>query len=942
MATGTGPGLTAPADKGSNELGEDDLKVVFKALHSVADKYVFLGMEMNVRMNEIEKIQRQCYNTDECLLKVLLVRLKQIPSLTWRDIDAALRSGPVGEPQLADRIRRQYGHLYSPDPSFEASLDQEQMSEMTKSKKKAKKEKYSKKYTQQDFNEEVSKSIRYRKPLEKVKIDVIEAVVKKTKQKAKKSPYMKNTSKPEKEYEKQAQPKGETQRKKKATEYEKESEVVCSSPERHIMKHSEQRAQKEVQIKFESESSASSSEQEKVQGNNFDSTEESYSSEQEEDSAEEVSETERYQKPSEQPRKSDSHREAPVTKKKGKISSAIKKSKYESQSKPGEKVKRKKKAIDQSIINEASQHEMADDFYGKCKRVARECEQKKSAKYSKKGVQKAPRKNESGSSAMRREDERVSSLYRRLKSRSPKSTKDTHLLKQTQRKKLEYQAKEMAPAKKEIEKKVKESVAVPGDKSSDEEVREKSAPKSLARNEVQTKLESENESSASTSDDQRELHLHKSTRMKEQHKMHRNTDGNENKKERTVRTKMKTKVMNQKGSHSSGTDVRQQCKEDKRSIKAVKVTKKANTEIYLKVNHTSPQKKRQEQTTMKVVELDTPFLDSTRKDSEDEESDSDDSSEDEEDRDSEQKASNEEEETEPDDESSPDTSEEEVKRKPAVSYMKERVKDARRRKGKKVKIAAGAQGLSGERNRSDPGDRDQEAHDIKPKKRSRRRHRESSMRPTTKGSSSPSTSQEENQRQPGSRWTSKLNGKGKTQRKKKESVKKNETTAGLSSLTETDNSSPECDILKNISETESKGLRKVFKRFFGRLCFTIKAPVELATRLQMKGLLTYSVMNELLLSPESEQAKSITLVKALQKQVKSCPDKMFNIIDIFLHNEVLQQTGREIWAETGKNNVLNRWIGTGAMKYHFMQEIFVLKDQPLCLAVNFLLLKARQ
>ena len=157
------------------------------------------------------------------------------------------------------------------------------------------------------------------------------------------------------------------------------------------------------------------------------------------------------------------------------------------------------------------------------------------------------------------------------------------------------------------------------------------------------------------------------------------------------------------------------------------------------------------------------------------------------------------------------------------------------------------------------------------------------------------------------------------------------------SSTDTDNSSPEIDMLKNITEAESKGLRKVFKHFFGRLCFTIKAPVELATRLQMKGLLTYSVMNELLTSPESEQAKSITLVRALQKQVKSRPDKMFNIIDVFLHDKVMQQTGREIWTETGKNSVL---IYSGVEQIlqnsTSMQEKFVLKDLPSCLAVNYL------
>ena len=135
MATGTGPCRSTPAD----ELGEDDLRVVFKALHAVAKKYMFLGVEMKVKMSEIEKIQSQCSDPDECLLKVFSIRLRKIPSLTWRDIDTALRSDTVGEPQLADRIRRQYGHLYSPGPSFETSLVQElgrKKSEVSKSKKK--------------------------------------------------------------------------------------------------------------------------------------------------------------------------------------------------------------------------------------------------------------------------------------------------------------------------------------------------------------------------------------------------------------------------------------------------------------------------------------------------------------------------------------------------------------------------------------------------------------------------------------------------------------------------------------------------------------------------------------------------------------------------------------------------------------------------------------
>ena len=920
MATGTGPCRSAPANQSHqspDELGEDDLNVVLEALHPVAAKYMFLGVAMKVKMNEIKKIQKRCSDHDECLLEVLSVRLKQIPPLTWRDIDTALRSDTVGEPQLADRIRRQYGHLYTPDPSFEASLDQEQgrkMSSMTKSKKKTKKEKPSRKYTKQDSDEEVSESERYRKPSKKLQMDVNEAVVKKIKQKAKKCPYIKRHPKPEKQYiEKESKHRGETQRKKKATKYDKESQVVCGSQHRHKVKHSEQRAQKEVQIESESESFASScSEQEIVRVDNSDSTEESYSLEQEEDSAEEVSETERYQKPSERPKVDEyphSHRETHVRMTKGKIGrcSDLEKSKFESQSKPEAKAKQKKKEVDQSV-SKASQHEMPGDVHGKHKKVVREHKQKKSGKHSKKGVQKAPRENESESSAMRREEERVSSSYHRGKSRKPISAKDLQQ-KQSQGEKLEYQTK--PTAKKDVYRKGKGIFPVAKEQSSDEEVREKPAPKSLRQKEEQTNSESEDESSASTSDDQNEL-IYESTVVIKHHKMHPNTDVNEIEKERAVRIKKKTKVTKQKHFCCSDTDMREQRKEGKTSTK---VNQKTSKEKYLKAD-TSLRKERREQaekekisSKKKVVERDTPSSDSTQEDSEEEESDSDDSSEDEEDRDSEQKSSNEEEETEPDDESFPDISEEEVKRKPSVPYMKERVKEIGGTKGKRVKIAADIPHLPGDEDQADPGGRDQEEHDIQPKKRSRRRHRESSMSPTARGSSSPSTSQEENQNKEEGKKQPDPKRRKKTKEQgvdiKQENVRRKEEE-NMPSSSDTDDSSPECD-MRSLTEEECKKLKKVYKRFFGKLCCAIVNPVETAAQLQEKRLISQSIMKDLIMSPESQQSKTISVVGLISKKIGAHPDRLFLFIDILLDYDApqLQRVGREMLTEAGNLTLIS-------------------------------------
>ena len=901
MATGSGPCRSAPADQSHqspDELSEDDLKVVFKALHSVAEKYVFLGVEMNVKINEIEKIQKRCSDPDECLLKVLSVRLKQIPSLTWRDIDTALRSGPVGEPQLADRIRRQfYAHLYSPDPSFEASLDQEQgrnKSGMTKSKKKTKKEKSAMKYKQQD-SDLVRESEKYKKPSEMMPIDINEAVVKKTQQKAKKSPYTKRNSKPGKEYiEKELKHKGETQRKKKLT---KESQVICGSQHRRKVKCSEQRAQKEVRIEPESESSASSSEQEI---NNSDSTEESYSSEQEEDSAEEVSETERYQKYSELLEGIEYphfHRGTPVEKTKGK-SSNLEKTKFKSQKKPERKAKREKKAADQSV-SKASQHEMAGDTHNKCKKVAREHKQKKSEKHSKRGVKKAPGENISESSAMRREEERVSSPYHRGKSTKPKSAKDTHQQKQSQG--LDYQTK--ATAKKEVEWKLKESVSVAKERSSEEEVREKSALKSLRQKEVQTNSESEDEySAASTSNDQSEPNLHESTRMKEYRKVHPNTNGNEVEREMD-KTKEKAKATKQKDFRSSDTDLKKQSKKSETSTKFNQKIKKTSKE------DTNPRKERKEQAEKKrmsfikkVLERDKSSSDITQGESEDEESDSDDSSEDEEDRDSEQKSSNEKEETELNDECSPAISEEEVKRKPAVSYIiKERVKETRGMKGKKVNISADLSDIPGNEFQSDPcrRARDQKGCDIQQKKGSRRGHVESSMSLKARDSSFPSTLQEEYQK----KKESKKQPDPRRQRRTKDQgvdIKQEKEEDVRSSSSDTDDSSPECD-MRSLTEQECKKLKRVFRRFFGKLCCAIVNPVETAAQLQEKRLISQTMMKDLIMSPESQQSKTISVVGQISKKVSAHPDRLFLFIEVLLDYDApqLQRVGREMLTEAG-------------------------------------------
>ena len=134
------------------------------------------------------------------------------------------------------------------------------------------------------------------------------------------------------------------------------------------------------------------------------------------------------------------------------------------------------------------------------------------------------------------------------------------------------------------------------------------------------------------------------------------------------------------------------------------------------------------------------------------------------------------------------------------------------------------------------------------------------------------------------------------QKKKECKVTKREKRESSASSTDNDDSSPECDMTKNISVSERKGLKKVFQDFFGRLCFVMKTPVETATHLQKNGLVTQQVMIELLMSPESEQIKAIWLVNTLQELTKKHPHKIFKIVEV-LHNQHLQEIAREMWTE---------------------------------------------
>ena len=193
--------------------------------------------------------------------------------------------------------------------------------------------------------------------------------------------------------------------------------------------------------------------------------------------------------------------------------------------------------------------------------------------------------------------------------------------------------------------------------------------------------------------------------------------------------------------------------------------------------------------------------------------------------------------------------------------------------------------------------REQEEPDPRGKRRRRKRIRETSDTPLAIDPSSYPTSDNETRRKyyDGPEWQRR---KSRYQRKGRERHRERGRQESSSSSSETDDSSPECD--RNLSESESRKLKRLFKCAFGRLCRAITNPDEVAAELQAKRLLSRSTTERILTSPESKQGKAIFLVRALARRIKPRPDRVFTVIEVFLSSEGLQDIGAEMKIKAGK------------------------------------------
>ena len=195
--------------------------------------------------------------------------------------------------------------------------------------------------------------------------------------------------------------------------------------------------------------------------------------------------------------------------------------------------------------------------------------------------------------------------------------------------------------------------------------------------------------------------------------------------------------------------------------------------------------------------------------------------------------------------------------------------------------------------------REQEEPDPRGKRRKMKRIRETSDTPLANDPSSYPTSDNETRRKyDGPEWQRRKSKHARYQRKGRERHRERGRQESSSSSSETDDSSPECD--RNLSESERRKLKRLFKCAFGRLCRAITDPDEVAAELQAKRLLSRSTTERILTSPESKQDKAIFLVRALARRIKPRPDRVFTAIEVFLSSEGLQDIGAEMKIKAGK------------------------------------------
>ena len=86
----------------------DDLGQVLEELMEVCSVWYYLGLQLKVRPETLDRIKAQFSDSTNLLLEVLKAWLDKNDSASWKTITDALRSRSVGERSLADRLESKY------------------------------------------------------------------------------------------------------------------------------------------------------------------------------------------------------------------------------------------------------------------------------------------------------------------------------------------------------------------------------------------------------------------------------------------------------------------------------------------------------------------------------------------------------------------------------------------------------------------------------------------------------------------------------------------------------------------------------------------------------------------------------------------------------------------------------------------------------------------
>ena len=82
----------------------DDLREVRALLYPLRRKWYDIGIELGLRVGELDTIHAAGIDHGECLIKMLKLWLKSInPLPTWKALRDALKAEPVDEVELAEK-----------------------------------------------------------------------------------------------------------------------------------------------------------------------------------------------------------------------------------------------------------------------------------------------------------------------------------------------------------------------------------------------------------------------------------------------------------------------------------------------------------------------------------------------------------------------------------------------------------------------------------------------------------------------------------------------------------------------------------------------------------------------------------------------------------------------------------------------------------------------